>query len=98
MTIQPLFSDSEIEFTASEGTAELGYLRLKHSTVRGSYFVDIITVKSTARRRGIASKLLNIASDLLGYIPEPEAILDSGLAFWTKRGFTTGFNQSKLDA
>jgi len=79
---------------------DAGYLRIKRSTITGRYCTDILVVRAAFRRRGIGSALLEYAAAELGYTPDPEAILDNQTApgFWAKRGFTTGFNQSILEA
>jgi len=89
-----------IELTRAVGsTPDAGYLRLEFSAERGAYYVDIVSVRPAFRRQGIASGLLQQAADMLGYTPEPEAIIPSAQArgFWGARGYKSGFNQSKLE-
>lgn len=91
----------DLEFThTADGCLDAGYLRLKHSPVTGRYCTDIIMVRPAYRRQGIATALLQRAAEQLGYTPEPEAIIPSPTAqgFWSRQGFSTGFNQSILEA
>jgi len=91
---------TDLEFThAADGCLDAGYLRLKFSAITGRYCTDMVTVRSAYRRRGIATRLLERATEQLGYYPEPEAIIPSATArgFWNQQGFTTGFNQRILE-
>lgn len=88
-----------IELTIERDGRGAGYLRLEYSPERDVYYTDIIHVCAAYRRQGIGSELMAMAEKQLGYIPEPEAIVHNAAAraFWSRRGFTEGFNQEKLE-
>jgi hypothetical protein len=82
------------------GLDDAGYLRLLFSEDLGLYYTDIVMTRVAARGKGIAARLLTIATDLLGYTPPPEVIFLERPAvkhLWAAFGFTSGFNQSKFD-
>ena len=101
MTTRTDNENQEMELLEPRGAHnDAGYLRLKYSAITGRYCTDIIVVRREYRRMGIGSALLNYAAQLLGYTPDPEAILPnaSAPAFWQAHGFNSGFNQAALEA
>jgi GNAT superfamily N-acetyltransferase len=95
------YGHDTIEILIESGSHEdAGYLSLGFSHDRGAWFTDVIAVRPAYRRQGIGTRLMTVATELIGYEPAPEVIMPSAVAkgFWSARGHAAGFNQSKLDA